>query len=96
MNELQIHFPDLEVSAVKVIENYPLVNRSISDLKLKTDFGLSIIALRRDEKNIINPDAKEIIRAEDIIYVLGNPHQIACATKLFEEGIDPDCAPESK
>ncbi|MGC9344094.1 MAG: cation:proton antiporter [Bacteroidales bacterium] len=95
MQEMKIHFHDLEVTAISVHENSSLVNRSISDIRLRTDFGLSIIAVRRDDENIINPDAKTMIRANDTLYVLGTPYQIACATSLFEEGVDPDCAPES-
>lgn len=95
VNEMKVHFPDLEVSAISVDEKSPLVNRSISDIKLRTDFGLSIIAIRRNEENKINPGSQIVIRANDILYVLGTPYQIACATSLFEEGLDPECKSES-
>ncbi len=91
VNELKVHFPDLEVSALKVHEQSPIINKNISEIKLQADFGLSIVAMRKNEQNKINPDPLTRIEANDILYVLGTPHQIACATSLFEEGTDPEC-----
>lgn len=91
VNELKVHFPDLEVTALKVHERSPIINKNISEIKLQADFGLSIVAMRKDEQNKINPDPLTRIEANDILYVLGTPHQIACATSLFEEGTDPEC-----
>ena len=95
MSELKIHFPDLEVTALKVHEKSPIVDRSISDIKLRTHFGLSLIAIRRNDENRMNPSPEAVIRAKDIIYVMGTPYQISCATSLFEEGVDPECKPEN-
>lgn len=95
VKELKVHFPDLEVSALRVHQRSPIIDKNISEIKLQADFGLSIIAIRRNEKNKINPDPLTRIEANDILYILGTPHQIACATSLFEEGTDPECEPES-
>jgi CPA2 family monovalent cation:H+ antiporter-2 len=95
VQDMKVHFPDLEVTAISVHEKSPLVNKSISDIRLRADFGLSIIAIRRNDENKINPAAQSVIRARDIIYVLGTPYQISCATNLFEEGTDPDCKPQT-
>ncbi len=96
VNELKLHFPDLEVAALKVNQFSPIINKTVSEIKLQADFGLSIIAMRRNETNKINPDPLTRIEADDILYVLGTPNQIACATSLFEEGRDPECGPESR
>ncbi len=96
VNELKVQFPDLEVSVLRVHETSSIIDRNISDIKLEADFGLSIIALRRDEKNIINPDPLTRVRKDDLLYILGTTHQIVCATKLFEEGKEPECLPDQK
>lgn len=93
VKHLEVQFPDLEVSAMRVNERSPIIGKSISEIKLQADFGLSIIAMRRNERNRINPDPLTSISVNDILYVLGTPHQIACATSLFEEGIEPECGP---
>jgi CPA2 family monovalent cation:H+ antiporter-2 len=94
VNKLKLDFPDLEVSALRVHENSSIINKTISEIKLQADFGLSIVAMRRKEKNKINPDPLTKIIANDILYILGTPNQIACAINLFEEAHEPECGPD--
>lgn len=89
--KLKCHFPDLEISALKIDEKSDIAGKTISEIKLTTKFGISIIAIHRNNENIIIPAAKITLQPEDIVYVIGNPHQISCATSLFQDGDNRDC-----
>lgn len=80
---LNLHFPDLEISAIKVDLNSEISGKNIEEINLKSRFSISIIAIRRGDENIINPTAKYILQPEDIIYLIGTSSQISCASSIF-------------
>ncbi len=88
--KLKCHFPDLEISAIKIDAKSELAGKAISELKLTATFGISIVAIGRDNENIIIPAAKVTIQPEDIVYVIGNSDQISTATSLFQNGDSQD------
>ena len=94
--KLKCHFPDLEISALKIDDKSEIVGKAISEIKLTTKFGISIIAIHRDNENIIIPAAKITLQPEDIVYVIGNPYQISCATSLFQHGESQECDQDTK
>lgn len=94
MRDLRIKFPDLEVSALKIPKNSGVGGKKILDIRLRAEFGITIVAIRKEEENILNPDPGTVLEPGDIIYVIGSPFQIACATRLFENSEDPECPPD--
>jgi len=92
LNEkLNLHFPDLEISAIKVDLNSEIAGKNIKDINLKSRFEISIIAIRRGDENIINPAAKYILQPEDIVYVIGTSSQISFASSIFRVDENENC-----
>ncbi|MCF8381154.1 MAG: cation:proton antiporter [Bacteroidales bacterium] len=89
---LNLHFPDLEISAIKIDEGSEIVGKNISGINLKSKFSVSIIAIRRGDENIINPAAKTILQPEDIVYIIGTSHQISCASSVFRSVDTTNCS----
>ena len=56
---------------VKVAPNSILVGRPLRELKLQTEIGVDIIAIRRGKRLIIDPGGDERIREEDAIIARG-------------------------
>ena len=76
---LSDEIPDIEIIAIKV-ENYPVFNgRTLVDIQLRNKYGLTLVAVKRNDKIIENPDVKLIFKDTDILYILGKPQQIADA-----------------
>ncbi|MCK4921098.1 MAG: cation:proton antiporter [Bacteroidales bacterium] len=94
--KLNKHFPDLEISAIKISDKCEIAGKNIAEINMKAKFGISIIAIRHGDENNINPTAKSILQPEDIIYVIGTSYQIACASSLFQDGVNLDCDEEQK
>ncbi|HID08011.1 MAG TPA: TrkA family potassium uptake protein, partial [Armatimonadetes bacterium] len=43
---------------------------SLRELRLRSDYGLSVIAIRRDEQIIVNPEADQVLRKGDRLIVI--------------------------
>jgi trk system potassium uptake protein len=68
MIELSDDFSVVEVSAPKV-----MIGKSLLELNLRARYGISVIALRRNNggKTLISPVAKDIIEENDVIVAIG-------------------------
>jgi len=75
--------PNIEIIAVKINEESSLVDKSLSELKFRKVYGVTVVAVKRKNKIIEHPDPEEKLLKNDIAYVLGKPEQIARAIELF-------------
>ena len=64
--------PEVEINAIRLDKTSPLVGKSIMDSQIRTRFGVNILAIVRDKKLTSNPDASEILKAGDILYIIGS------------------------
>lgn len=54
-----------------------LVGKEIRESRLRKDYGILVLAIKRDEKNIINPEPTEIFKAGDILVLCGTAEQLS-------------------
>ena len=80
---LSDEIPNIEIIALKV-SNYPMFTGStLSEIQLRNKYGLTLVAIKRNDEIIENPDARIVFKNDDILYILGKPDQIATAIELF-------------
>lgn len=65
-----------EHSIVEIVANGKIGGNTIIDLDIRKKYGLNIVAIKRGEELIVSPQAKEIIRHNDILIVIGNDNDI--------------------
>jgi uncharacterized protein with PhoU and TrkA domain len=53
-----------------------LVNKKLGDLELAAKIGVDVIAIRRHQEWIIDPDDEERIMEGDVLIARGAPHGI--------------------
>ncbi|MBS7643737.1 potassium channel protein [Candidatus Bathyarchaeota archaeon] len=63
---------DEPLVVVKVSSNSRLNGKSLSQLRIRTKMGVNIIAIRRENKWIVDPDKTEKIFSEDVLIVRGS------------------------
>jgi len=85
---IQFHFPESEVATVKVGAESYLVGKSLSEAALRSEYGVTLLAVRRGGETLPNPGAALVFEKEDQLIVFGNPHQVADAAALAR-GADP-------
>jgi trk system potassium uptake protein TrkA len=65
---------------VEIVAPSYLVGKSLRESNIRQQYGLAVIAIRRNEETIISPMADEMIQPDDILVVLG---RIANCEKLM-------------
>ena len=76
-------FPNISISAVTVEEGSVAGNKSLIEIDLRKNTGVTLLAIRRGNEIIEHPVPETVIMDEDIVYLLGNPEQINFAAELL-------------
>lgn len=71
---------------INVSSKSPLINTSLKDSQIRELYGVSIVAIKRKNNVISNPNADERILADDLIIVFGAENQL----KTFEQYVTKD------
>jgi CPA2 family monovalent cation:H+ antiporter-2 len=75
-------FTDIRMSQIIVSEGSPADGRSLVELDLRKNTGLTLLAIRRGESMIEHPAADTTFVKNDIAYVIGNNDQVEKAGRL--------------
>jgi CPA2 family monovalent cation:H+ antiporter-2 len=75
-SDLKFAMPDVEVIMAWVGESSALSGKSLAEIKLRSEFGITLLAVRRGSEVVSNPDSAFAIAAGDILVVLGKPQDI--------------------
>ncbi|MFQ5920125.1 MAG: potassium channel family protein, partial [Thermoplasmata archaeon] len=62
---------DEKLRAVSLEDGSSMVGRAIGDLRVETETGMRVIALRRGRKWIYDPEGEAVLRAEDLLVLRG-------------------------
>ena len=71
-------------SIIEYSANAKLENKRISDLNIREKFGISIIAINRDNDIILSPDSQISILGGDILILIGSDQQLNHFEKVME------------
>lgn len=75
--------PNIEIVALKINKGSILEGQTLLDSKLRNKYGVTLIAIKREEKLIEHPTSKTVFYLGDIAYIMGKSEQIASARELF-------------
>ncbi|MGG1398217.1 TrkA family potassium uptake protein [Bacillus salipaludis] len=59
-------------SIVEIVANGKIAGHTIMDLDIRKKYGLNIVAIKRGEELIVSPQAKETLRVNDVLVVIGS------------------------
>jgi CPA2 family monovalent cation:H+ antiporter-2 len=79
-----VDLPDIRLSSLRVKQGVPADGKTIAELGLRHDYGVSVLAIQRGEQTISNPGADETINAGDVLYYLGSEKETAMVCGLFD------------
>ncbi len=83
--DLKRHFPDADLITVRLAENAPLAGKSLAESRMRKEHGVTVMAIRRGQSTITNPEAETIMQPADILYLIGAPDRLRKARTLFSE-----------
>ncbi len=84
--DLTREVPGLDAGQVPIRHGGPFVDRPLGDTRARTRTGASIVAIVRDDEVLASPGPQDLLRAGDVLVVIGTEEGIAGVTRLVEQG----------
>ena len=75
--------PNVNIVAIQLDAGSKAEGHSLSEIKLRTNTGVTLLAIRRGKEIIEHPAPETVFCAKDVLFVLGNHEQVLLATDLF-------------
>lgn len=73
IDEIQL---STDYSILEMVAPQRLVGRSLKELELRQRFGLTVLAIRREDTIIVSPEAGQVVEEGDILVALGRPNEL--------------------
>ncbi len=83
-SDLKLALSDVEISILRVSERSPLAGKSLKEIDMRKNYGLTVLGIRRNTQIMSNPDAEVRLFPNDTLIILGSPEKIAAVASLFE------------
>jgi monovalent cation:H+ antiporter-2, CPA2 family len=81
----------LEAESAVVPEGAWIAGRSLAAADLRRRTGATLVALTRDSDTAVHPSADDVLKAGDVLSLVGNDEQLAAARSLIASGpVDND------
>lgn len=84
--DLTKEVPGLDAGQVEVAESSPFVNRALGETRARTRTGASIVAIVRAEEVLASPGPDEVLRAHDVLVVIGTEDGIGRVRQIVDQG----------
>jgi CPA2 family monovalent cation:H+ antiporter-2 len=82
--EMQLSIPDMVIATLPVQRgSNKIVGKTIVGSGLKTQFNITVLAIRRNNRYITEIKPQMTIETDDMLYLFGNPRQIAEVNKYL-------------
>lgn len=76
LSRLKLHLSGQEIVSFRLDEKSPIVGKTLSQIELRRKYGVTLLAIERDEKIFSNPEADTVLCRNDILLFLGAPDKI--------------------
>lgn len=75
--ELNYDLQDIEVASLRVFtKDSDIIDKPLQDTRLRTNFSVMIVAIKRDGSTILDISGKTSIKRGDLVYVIGKPEDV--------------------
>ncbi|MFB6156033.1 MAG: cation:proton antiporter regulatory subunit [Haloferacaceae archaeon] len=85
VDELDVPLGDAIMEWHTVGEESPLAGQSLRSANVRGETGASVVAIRRDGDTVANPEPDRVLRAGDVLVVLGTRTEQAAVRSLLAD-----------
>lgn len=83
LSDLRLHLSDMEISSLEVNKHSTLIGKTLAQVGLRSVYGVTVLAIRRNTELIPNPAGDERFFPKDEVIILGSPDKIVEVASLF-------------
>ena len=71
-----LDLPDVEIESIRIESGSEADGKTLAELDLRRNFGVTLLAIRREEEIISNPSADTPLLGNDLLILLGSPPEL--------------------
>jgi CPA2 family monovalent cation:H+ antiporter-2 len=86
-SDMKLHLPDVDISTVRLEAGSDFVGKTLGQIGLRKKHGVTVLAIRRLERILSDPDADTVLQSGDLLIILGTPLKLADVCPL---SVGPD------
>ncbi len=83
LQQVESDLANVQMTTLKVAPDAAVVGRSLAAMKLRSDHAVTVLMIKREGTNIVNPDAKTSFQPNDIVVLVGEDHHLSEVAYLF-------------
>ena len=77
MTSLELDLQDIEVASLRVYTNdSDIIEKPLLEANIRNNFSITIVAIKRENKTILDVNATTSLKTGDIVYVVGKPDDV--------------------
>ncbi len=84
LSDLKVRLPEMEIVTLRVGATSPLAGQTLEDVRLRSKYGVTALAIQRRKEIHTNPDGGFRISSLDLLVLLGSPARLAEVAQLVE------------
>ena len=84
LGDLSRHLSDVAINTFRVHEGSLVAGRSIGEIGLRKNHGITLLAIRRDSRTLSNPGSDMKVEEDDVLVVMGTPENLAGLIGVLE------------
>lgn len=88
LDEVQVPLGEAIIEWVEVGEQSPMAGKTLGEADLRSQTGVSVIAIQRGEETLPNPEPSQKLRSDDILVSLGTREEQSKLEALVAETVD--------
>lgn len=83
LEDLRTQLADIGIYSLRLAEHAPAIGKTLGELDLRKNYGVTVLAIRREGKILPNPGPHTQICLHDRLFVLGSPEEVKQVEVLF-------------
>ena len=82
-SDLEFYLHDIDVTTFRISQGSPLIGKTLAQIELRSRYGVSVVAIRRDSKMLSDPGPNTMLEFNDVLFVLGSSEKISEVFSIF-------------
>lgn len=89
LEDLKPHLADIGIHSLHLAESTPAIGKTLGELNLRKNYGVTVLAIRREGQILPNPGTNTKICSNDLLFILGSPEEVKEVEVLFRRPAGP-------
>jgi CPA2 family monovalent cation:H+ antiporter-2 len=84
LRRIESDLASVQLTTVRVLPEASVVGKSLAELRLRSDFGVNVLMIKRGDQSQVNPEANSRFEPGDTVVLVGEDRQLSEVSRLFQ------------